>query len=698
MARVILIVFGFQFLLKSLAFGQEPPRAEIDLEEFIERLFPIQDEDIDYEGIYEALFQLYQNPIDINQATAEILQATYLLTPAQLSNFLSYRKSNGPLLSLYELQAIPGFDLPLIQTLIPFLTIGSAINHSKPFFDRIEDASQAYLLVRHRRIWETRRGFTPPDTSSTGRISSRYLGDANELYVRFRLQKSRDFSFGFTLDKDAGEQFIWDRRTRRYGFNFVSFHFARYQVGKWRSIQIGDYQVAFGQGLVFGAGYTLGKGAETVPTVRRSSAGLLPYTAALEFGFFRGVGGTYNFSPSLSATLITSHVSRDGRIQNELDSLDQRESFSSINQSGLHRTPSEIETKNTLKETSLGFNVQYAKNDLSLGINGLYTRFDRPWQRTPRPDNQFDFAGNQNTVSSVYFNYNLKNTFLFGETAISSSGGHGSVLGFISSLSRQVSFSLLWRKYDPSFHSFYSNAFAESTRPTNESGVYLGLELRPIKKWRWNFYYDFFKFPWLRFRAYAPSSGYEWLSRLTFQPNRSLTVFAQIRQEQKDRNLPDDGQRQLTYQLAALNKVNGIFSVEYQATKNLYLRSRVLFSRINFNQEKSNGLMVFQDVRFQQSNWRLTGRIAIFETDNYDNRLYAFENNVLWAFSLPAFSGQGMRYYLLGQLNPTARITLYLRFARTIFTDREEISSGLRTIDGNTQTETSFLLRYNLFK
>lgn len=698
MARVILIVFGFQFLLKSLAFGQEPPRVEIDLEEFTERLFPIQDEDIDYEGIYEALFQLYQNPIDINQATAEILQATYLLTPAQLSNFLSYRKNNGPLLSLYELQAIPGFDLPLIQTLIPFLTIGSAINHSKPFFDRIEDASQAYLLVRHRRIWETRRGFTSPDTSSTGRISTRYLGDANELYVRFRLQKPRDFSFGFTLDKDAGEQFIWDRKTRRYGFNFVSFHFARYQVGKWRSIQMGDYQVAFGQGLVFGAGYTLGKGAETVPTVRRSSAGLLPYTAALEFGFFRGIGATYNFSSTLSATLITSHVSRDGRIQSELDSLEQRVTFSSINQSGLHRTPSEIETKNTLKETSLGFNVQYAKNDLSLGINGLHTRFDRPWQRTPRPDNQFDFAGNQNTVSSIYFNYNLKNTFLFGETAISSSGGNGSVLGFISSLSRQVSYSLLWRKYDPSFHSFYSNAFAESTRPTNESGVYLGLELRPMKKWRWNFYYDFFKFPWLRFRAYAPSSGYEWLSRLTFQPNRSLTVFAQIRQEQKDRNLPDDGQRQLTYQLAALNKVNGIFSVEYQATKNFYLRSRVLFSRVNFNQERSNGLMIFQDVRFQHSNWRLTGRIAIFDTDNYDNRLYAFENNVLWAFSLPAFSGQGMRYYLLAQFNPTPRITLYLRFARTIFTDREEISSGLQTIDGNTQTETNFLLKYNLFK
>lgn len=698
MARVIVLAgFFFTICLSSVS-GQDPPPVQIDLENFIERLFPIQEEEMDYEGIYEALFQLYQNPIDINAASADVLQATYILSPLQLNNLIQYREQNGPLVSLYELQAVPSFDLALIQNLLPFVTTSGQTSYTKPFLERIGDANQAYLLLRHRRIWETRRGFTPADTSSTGRISSRYLGDPNEIYVRFRLQKTRDFSFGFTLDKDAGEQFVWDGQSKRYGFNFVSFHLARYQVKKWKSINLGDYQVAFGQGLVFGAGYTLGKGAETVPTVRRSSAGILPYTAALEFGFFRGVAATYSLSPSLSASFIASSVPRDGRLQTELDSLEDRESFSSLNQSGLHRTPTELLTKSTLREQSLGGNLQYQKRGLTLGVNALNTHFDRPWQQAVRKYNQFDFAGRQNTVASLYFSYNWKNVFLFGETARSSSGGQGTVAGLISSLSKEVSLSLVWRKYDRNFHSFYANGFAESTRPSNEQGVYLGLELNPIKRWKFTMYYDYFRFPWLRFRAYAPSGGYEWLSRISYRPSRSLISFVQVRQEQKDRNLTDSGERQLSYQLSPLNKINTLWSLEYQASERLFLRSRVLYSRVRFDGEVSTGLMLYQDIRVETQGWRLTGRVALFDTDNFDNRLYAFENNVLWAFSLPAFAGQGMRYYLLGQTDISPKITLYLRFARTIYTDRTSISSGLQTIDGSTLTETNLLLRYSLFK
>ena len=76
--------------------------------------------------------------------------------------------------------------------------------------------------------------------------------------------------------------------------------------------------------------------------------------------------------------------------------------------------------------------------------------------------------------------------------------------------------------------------------------------------------------------------------------------------------------------------------------------------------------------------------------------LYAFENNVLWTFSIPAFSGQGLRYYLIGQYDFSPRLTSYIRFARTSYTDRESISSGLQTIEGPKQTETTLLLRYML--
>jgi hypothetical protein len=104
--------------------------------------------------------------------------------------------------------------------------------------------------------------------------------------------------------------------------------------------------------------------------------------------------------------------------------------------------------------------------------------------------------------------------------------------------------------------------------------------------------------------------------------------------------------------------------------------------------------MVLQDIQFGREKWRLTGRMALFDTDDFDSRLYAFENNVLWTFAIPAFSGRGIRNYLVGQYQISPKLTAYLRIARTTYTDREEISSGLQTITGNTQTETSLLLRY----
>lgn len=686
------------FLISLGTLAQDPPKPAIDMESFMERLFPIQDEDLDYESIYEVLFQLYLNPIDINKADSEVLQATYLLNPSQISNLLTYRSQFGPLLSLYELQAVPEFELQTIENLMPFVTIGDAGLRSKKFWDRVKEEDQAYVLLRHQRTWETRRGFTPADTSSNGTLSSRYLGDPNNLYLRFRIQHARDFSMGITLDKDAGEEFTWDGKSARYGFSFLSFHFTRYAVSKWKTIALGDFQASFGQGLVFGAGYTLGKGAETVPTVRRSSIGILPYTAALEFGFWRGIGVTRQLK-NWQVSLIASHNSRDGRISVTEDGLEsQSEIISSINQSGLHRTRSELATKNQFRETNLGGNAQYThpSGKFQLGTNALFTQFDRPWVRDPQLYNQFEFAGQSNAVSSIYFNYNWKNFFLFGESAISKSGGTGSVAGFVSSLSKQVDFSMLWRKYDRDFHSFFASGFAENTRPINEQGIYLGVQIRPEKHWKINGYYDFFKFPWLRYRVYAPSTGYEWLVRISYQPTRNLTAFVQIREELKDRNLADFGEPSLPYLVKPVKKLNGMLSLETNLSKNLFLRSRILFSRVEIEAKSTPGFMVLQDVQYGQNRWRVTGRFALFDAQTYDNRLYAFENNVLWTFSLPSFSGQGMRYYLLGQYQINPKLTAYFRFSRTSYTDRDVISSGLQTIDAPHQTDTALMLHYFL--
>lgn len=119
-------------------------------------------------------------------------------------------------------------------------------------------------------------------------------------------------------------------------------------------------------------------------------------------------------------------------------------------------------------------------------------------------------------------------------------------------------------------------------------------------------------------------------------------------------------------------------------------------SRLKIEGINTHGLMILQDVQYGKNKWRLTGRVALFDAETFDNRLFAFENNVLWTFSIPSFSGQGMRYYLLGQYQFTSKLTAYFRFSRTSYTDREVISSGLQTIDGPNQTDTALMIRYFL--
>ena len=91
-----------------------------------------------------------------------------------------------------------------------------------------------------------------------------------------------------------------------------SFHFFLQNKGKWKSIAIGDYTLQIGQGLVLASGFYLGKGAETILTVRRNSLGIRPYSSVIENNFFRGAAATYQ----IGGFEFTGFASRNRRSGN----------------------------------------------------------------------------------------------------------------------------------------------------------------------------------------------------------------------------------------------------------------------------------------------------------------------------------------------------------------------------------------------
>lgn len=686
----------FLFCMATVAFGQEYPKKEINIDAFVQELFSQQEEDIDYEDLYESLFQLYAHPLNLNTASRDELASTYILSEEQLNHFFSYRKVNGNLLSIYELQAIPGFDLPIIYKLLPFVEIrdGGLQEDNRPLWERIKAEPTHYLLLRYDQVLETKKGYTPADTNSTGEPNQRYLGSPGRLYARYRISHSKDFSFGFTAEKDAGEQLAWQPSTRRYGTDFFSFHAMLQNKGRWKNITIGDYQIQAGQGLAVSSGFAVGKGAETITTIRRNNLGTRPYTSVLEYGFFRGIAATYGFK-QVDITAFYSNIRRDAHLPVATDTLTEAEDYyTSLQTTGFHRTPSEIKAKGNVAEQSAGANVLYQHISKNLQIGGifLHTLFSSPLAKRPSSYNQFEFNGRQNYIAAINYSYVWQNFNFFGETARSQGGGTGLITGFVSSLTPKLELAMAYRTYSKSFHSLYGNAFGENTRNANEKGLYWGIKLQPIRKITLAAYYDRFSFPWLKYRVDAPSQGYEYLGRITYKPTKTIMLYAQFRQESKAMNQANNSTA-IDF-LVPAHRRNFLFNIDYPAAKYIFLKSRVQGSSFRQDNVPTFGYAIIQDLTLDLGKWKASTRFALFDTDNYDNRQYAYEKDVLYAFSIPAYDGRGTRKYLLLQYQISRKLELWARYSRTAYRNKNSISSGLEEIEASHRSEVKMQVRY----
>ncbi|MEM9897069.1 MAG: helix-hairpin-helix domain-containing protein [Bacteroidota bacterium] len=695
----------FLLLLSLLiSYISKSQEREIDLEKFAERLFQIQDENLEYEDIYESLLLFYTNKLNLNRVSPEELASLYVLSPIQVSSFFNYRDEFGKLISIYELQAIPNFDLTTIRDLLPFVTVEESSIDDRPFLRRVLQEENNYLLLRLTRRIEGQEGYRTDlpldsvfsrdendDVIDTTLVQPRrYLGSQNKIYGRFRTSRRGDFSIGFTFEKDQGEAFAFEKS--KPGFDFYSYHLLLENKVGLDQILFGDFQMQVGQGLVFGAGFNAGKGAETVNTVKRNTIGLRPYTSVLESGFFRGIAVSKKTN-DIEATVFYSRLLQDGRIQTDTAFSDFQEFVNSIQFTGFHRTEAELAGRNTIREESLGGFLNYRPNRrISIGFTALNTLFSRPLVRRPNNFNQFEFSGTHNFITSLYANYSWQNITFFGEAARSSSSGFGTLGGLIGSLSNTIDFALVLRNYERNFHSFYGNALSEGNRIINEKGTYWGLAFKPSIRHQLNFYYDRFAFPWLRFRTEAPSVGHEWLARYTFKPSRKVLLYLQARQQTRQLTIANDNLNTLEDQ----KRYNYIFNFDFSPFPTLQLRSKVQASTQHEANLETRGFAIVQDINFEIWRFKINTRAALFETDDFDNAQYVYESDVLYAFSIPAYNGVGIRSYAMIRYDPFSNASIWLRYARTSFSDRNTVGSGLEESQGNVASEIKLMLRLKL--
>lgn len=672
-------IFFLLLALSFSAYAQEPkdppinPPIEQQLENLTESGDDVETEDDQY---LQDMQQFLKDPIDINTAGESELRQLRVLNQLQIQSLLSYRNLFGQFINMYELQAVPGLSIAQIQKIRAYLTVSPAETMLASFSRRFGHGDHS-ILARVTQVLEQSKGFRL-DTSA----SSYYPGSPQKLFIRYKYVYKNLLQYGFTAEKDAGEQFFKGHQTS--GFDFYSAHFFLRNLGNIKSLTIGDFTLNLGQGLVQWMGLAFKKSSDVI-NIKRQADVLRQYNSAGEIYFHRGAGITVQ-KDHIEATVFGSYRNLDANFIP--DTLNNEDYVSSLQTSGFHRTKNEVADKNIQRQLSFGGNLAYNKSNLHLGVNSIWYNFKLPIVKSTEPYNRYALGGDKWGNYSIDYSYTYRNMHFFGEAAGDKNFNKAFVNGLMISTDARVDMSLLYRNISSGYQSLYTNAFTESTFPNNERGLYSGISITPVDILRFDAYMDLYSFPWLRYRVDAPTSGNDYLVQVTYKPNKQVEIYSRYRSERKAINYNPDELPSNPVVLQPRQSWRTQFN--YKATTTLTFRSRVelLWFDKRGNAAES-GFLTFADLLFKPLLQPFSGNIRLqyFETGGYNSRMYAYENDVLYSFSIPVFYDKGYRYYINLNYDVSKKLAIWFRIAQTFYPDKNVIGSGLDEILGHHKTE-----------
>ncbi len=649
------------------------------------------DASFDYDTEFEHLADFIRHPLSINLASATQFEHLRLLSAEQIASIIAHREKYGRYISLLELQSV--LDLATIHKMLPFVTVENALDdYFMPLKDWFRKGkSDVFMRWEHRL--ERAEGYKRADRESG------YLGDANRIYTRYRYSFGTRLSYGFTLEKDAGESF------GKSLFDFSSFHFKISNVHKlFKTIILGDYSVSLGQGLIHQNGFSIGKSA-LVMSVEKSSLPLRQYTSSNEFNFLRGAAFQAKIGQNTEGVFFISKRRRDA---NFLDTVANELIFSSLQGTGLHRTNTERADQNLLGLFTIGGSVKRTFKTGSISLNTVFNQFDGHLEPRDEPYNIYVFRGKSLLNISTDYKKTYKNFHAFGETAMSHNGGIATLNGLLMGLDKRLSISILQRYFSLKYQTLQAQPFAESSRPQDEKGIYLGIEFKPNRSWTVSSYADFWQHQWWRFRVDAPSHGQEFFGKIQYK-RRNTEGYLHMRVKTKQQNRTDRPDSVKTNIVVDKTRTQIRLHFNNRLSKSLELRNRLEWSFFEDDKGIKKGFMIWQDAIISLNNLpfespkmasilrglKLTTRLAFFDTKDYDTAIYGFENDVQYSFTVLPYYYRGTRFYLNASYKFMKNSYLEARFARTRLVNQNSFGSGLDKIEGDTRTDVKVQLRFS---
>lgn len=655
----------------------------------IEEWAEINDSESTPDEIVEELQTFIDNPININDTTFEQLVTLPFVTEQHRNIIKAYIAQYGQLVTLAELQFMNGFDSTLIRLLTLFTKAEPIEDKSFPSFKQILCQGSSNLRIGMKTTFPRSRGYE----------EEKYQGSPFREYFRYQFHYQNRISLQLSGDKDAGEPFRFappseSSKAPSFGFDYYGYHLMVNDISIVKKAIIGKYQLQFGQGATLWSGFAPWGGYDM--PLRRYGQGIRPASAFCEYGYLRGVAATISLIPKhLEATFFYSYVNRDCTMKD--DSI-----VTSLYNSGYHRSNTELSKKWQLDEHLAGTHIEYRRSSLNIGITAFGTFYSNDIQPTANTYNTFAFRGKQLFNIGIDASWRYRRTVFYGEVSTSMEQASympddtpfplAAVAGLQTDFNSDNTLSVVYRYGSTSYHNFFANTIGQSSSPQNETGIVTNFQTRLPLGFRLTASADLFRYPWMRYRLYAPSMGADYRVRITKNLVRNTMLVVQYQYRTVDRN--SDLQ---TYAVEATQRRRLSLQLDYNRG-GWRLLSRVILTRFDCTDHSpEHGFLIMQDVSrtatVMGNDLTVTARAAIFDMTAYDARIYTSESDMMYEFNAPMLMNRGMRCYLVMRYDLSHDLSLAMKYAVTYYPGEETLGSGYDVTQGSVRQELKAQMR-----
>ncbi|MCL2434508.1 MAG: hypothetical protein FWD09_00020 [Lentimicrobiaceae bacterium] len=668
-------------LLPSIALAQvDSTFTRIHLEDHL--IEEIETLDIEEEtDLIEELYEIYDalETINLNDLPPEIAFSILKMSDYQYYQLQKYIAENGFLISIYELIAVEGFTIEYVQQLEPYV-VTDAVKEQKRSFKSLFKRPKHKLLIRYSQILETKAGYNKDR-------STHYVGTPQQYVFRYTFTASEHITLGIAGKKNAGEEFF--KGSQKHGFGFYSCHLQIKNIGILQSVIIGDYRLHFGQGMIMGNGFL----SNTSGEIRKTGAVQRPVTAMSQSNFLRGITlqlGTYKFS----GTIFYGHRFFDGNV---VEIEPGNFAFEgAISNTGLHRTETELSKRNTLFNRVYGVHFRTQFKAFKIGTQIMRTEFSLPIVSPSRPYQYFDFSGKGLCNASIDYQVLAKHHIIFGEVAASSTSGFGFLQGAIFKIDPRVRLSALIRHFSKNFIAIDGKPYSKNSKLNNETGLLLTSEIVLSKRVNMVMFFDMYQFHWLRYLTDKPLPHLNASLRFDIAMSRNCALLVRYTYKTQAKNFREE---QIYNQVLETqqHRLRVILSCNF--LQFLQLKSEIsgVYNRNIHHKKHIFGLLAYQDVgvNMNRIGLDLKLRLALFDTDTYDERLYAYENDLSYTFTINSYYYRGCKTYFIVKWK-YGWFEIQGKISRTLFFNRNQISSGLELIDAPHRTEVKLQMLIKL--